>query len=200
MRFTGALVIIWTWFASFMFIIFQALFSQDAHNNQLIRLVDAATTGLSNGFCAATCPPAFGGRTCMWQTISNAGHSAHTLGLVAASLITAVTFSVLAVCSHNDTTSAILVDGITPQPVWRLLLARNCHCIAVTYLMLAWVVTAVWLLLGPPNPLGLVGGPILAGIVELVICALALLIIDRWFGRGLTPAKATDKGQRLSSM
>jgi moderate conductance mechanosensitive channel len=194
MRITGSLVIMWTGFAAFMFIIFQALFAPDAPEHRLIRLGDAAATGLSNGFRAATWIAAFGGGICMWLAMSGAGHDAHTIGLVAASLVTAVMFSVLAVRYHEDIAGAILMDGIARHPVWRRLLARNWHFIAVIYLMLAWAVTAVRLLLNLPNPLGLVGGPILAGIVGLAVYALALLVVDKWFARGLpTPNAATGE-------
>jgi hypothetical protein len=66
MRVTGSLVIIWTRFAAFMIIIFQARFAQDAHEHRRTRLFDAAMTNLSNGFRLATWIPAFGGGICMW--------------------------------------------------------------------------------------------------------------------------------------
>ena len=200
MRITGSLVIMWTGFAGFLFIIFQALFAPDAPSHRLIRLGDAAAVGLRNGFRVATWIAALGGGICMWLAMSGAGHDAHTIGLMAASLVTAVLFSVLAVRYHDDIAGAILGDKRKDQPVWRRLLARNWHFLAILYLMLAWAVTAVRLLLGLPNPLGLVGGPILAGLAGLAFYALALLLIDKWFARDLASTLEPLEDQPLPSM
>jgi moderate conductance mechanosensitive channel len=194
MRITGSLVIVWTGVASFMVIIFHALFASDTPSHRLIRLNDAAAIGIKNGFLVVNGVAATGGGICMWLAMSGAGHDAHLLGLVMAALLTAVLFSSLAVRYHQDIAGAILGDPTQPRPVWRRLLARNWHVLAVIYFMLAWAVTAVRLLLDLPNPLGLVGGPILAGIAGLAFYALALLVIDKWFDRGTPPAsEGTDE-------
>ena len=187
MRITGSLVIMWTGFAGFLFIIFQAIFAPDAPAHRLVRLDDAAAIGLSKGFRGATWIAAMGGGICMWLAMSGAGHDAHTIGLVSASLVTAILFSILAVRHRQDIAGAIVGAESERQSVWRRLLARNWHVFAVIYLLLAWAVTAVRLLLDLPNPLGLVGGPILAGIAGLAFYALALLVIDKWFERKRPP-------------
>jgi len=51
---TGALVIIWSGFAGFLFIIFQALFARGAPSHRLFRLGDDAAIGLRNGFRVIT--------------------------------------------------------------------------------------------------------------------------------------------------
>jgi moderate conductance mechanosensitive channel len=199
MRITGSLVIVWTGVASFMVIIFQALFASDTPTHRLIRLNDAATTGIKNGFLIVNGVAATGGGVCMWLAMSGAGHDAHILGLVVAALLTAVLFSSLAIRYHQDIAGAILGDPTQPRAVWRRLLARNWHVLAVIYFMLAWAVTAVRLLLDLPNPLGLVGGPILAGIAGLAFYALALLVIDKWFDRGAPPAsQGTDEASTVA--
>jgi moderate conductance mechanosensitive channel len=200
MRVTGSLVIMWTGFAGFLFIIFQALFAPDAPAHRLIRLADGAAIGLRNGFRFATWIAAIGGGLCMWLAMSGAGHDAHMVGLVAATLVTAILFSVLAVRFHHDIAGAILGDRPDRQPVWRRLLARNWHFLAVIYLMVAWAVTAVRLLLDLPNPLGLVGGPILAGIAGLAFYAAALLIIDKWFERKLPQPVERDENPPPATM
>ena len=200
MRITGSLVIMWTGFAGFMFIIFQALFAPDAAAHRLIRIGDEAALGLRNGFRVATWIAAIGGGICMWLAMSGAGDDAHTIGLIAASLVTAVLFLVLAVRYHQDIAGAILGDGTEQQPIWRRLLARNWHFLAMLYLMLAWAVTTVRLLLDLPNSLALVGGPILAGIAGLACYALALLILDKWFERRPPPVPGSAEIQPASVM
>jgi moderate conductance mechanosensitive channel len=200
MRITGSLVIIWSGFAGLMFIIFQALFAPDAPTHRLIRLGDDAAIGLRNGFRVATWVAAFGGGICMWLAMSGAGHDAHTVGLVAASLVTATLFSVLAVRYHKDIAGAILDERSGRPPIWRRVLAHNWHFLAVIYLLLAWAVTAVRLLLDLPNPLGLVGGPILAGIVGLALYAVALLIIDKWFERRLQTTPTVEDAPASSAI
>jgi small-conductance mechanosensitive channel len=183
MRVTGTLVIIWSGFAGFLFIIFQALFAPDAPSHRLVRLGDDAAIGLRNGFRGATWIAAFGGGICMWLAMSGAGHDAHTIGLISATLVTAILFSILAARYREDIAGVILGDSVEQPPIWRRLVARNWHILAVIYLSLAWISTAVRLLLNLPNPLGLVAGPILAGITGLAFYAVALWIIDRWFAR-----------------
>ncbi|MDA0341475.1 MAG: mechanosensitive ion channel [Proteobacteria bacterium] len=200
MRITGSLVIIWVGIAGFMFIVFQALFAPDAPDHRLIRLGDDAAIGLRNGFRIATWIAAMGGGICMWLSMSGAGHDAHTIGLVAASLVTAILFSVLSVRYHQAIAGAILGTKVEQQPVWRRLLARNWHILAVVYLLLAWTITAVRLLLDLPNPLGLVGGPILAGIAGLTFYAMALLIIDKWFERKHRHTLEAEDGLPVAAM
>jgi small-conductance mechanosensitive channel len=187
MRVTGTLVIIWSGFAGFLFIIFQALFAPDTPSHRLVRLGDNAAIGLRNGFRGVTWIAAFGGGICMWLAMSGAGHDAHTIGLISATLVTAILFSILAARYREDIAGVILGARRVEAPVWRRLIARNWHVLAVLYLLVAWAVTAVRLLLELPNPMGLVAGPILAGIAGLAFYAIALLVIERWFTRRAPP-------------
>lgn len=191
-RITGTIVLLWAGFASFMIIMFQAIFAPDVPSHRLIKLDDAAAIGLKNSFLVATGIAAIGGAICTWLAMANVGHDTHVLSLIGATLVTAILFSRLAVRYRREIAGAILGHSPATAALWRQMIARIWHVLAVAYLMLAWAVAAVRLLLDLPNPIGLVAGPILAGIAGLSFYALALLAIDKWFERRNSRSAASE--------
>ena len=110
---------------------------------------------------------------------------------------------IIAVCVANRTAiaEAILPPTARPAPIWKRWLVYNWHLFVILYLVVAWLVRSVRLLLGHPGAEGLVLAPLPILIICLGLYGIAVLVIERSMKR-LPELYAghdrTDEGKRIA--
>ncbi len=121
---------------------------------------------------------------CFWIDLIGIDRDAHVLMLGGASLVVALTLSLFVVRHRHDV--AQMLYGGRPEfawSIWQRLVASLWHIPVVLYLLTAWLVTAVRLLLGKSNAIGLVGFPILFVLGAVALFGAFLLIVELFFSR-----------------
>ncbi|MGI9513034.1 MAG: mechanosensitive ion channel domain-containing protein, partial [Anderseniella sp.] len=106
----------------------------------------------------------------------------HKLLLMFGSLFSALLFCGIVVVHRGPVARAIAGFGsLDEKPFWLRALARSWHVILIIYMLGAWAVSAVRLLLDQRASSGLVGAPLVALIAALVVYGILLVLIDRLF-------------------
>ena len=121
---------------------------------------------------------------CLWMDALGLDENTHKLALMMGSLVAALLISAIALVHRQPIARAILgVGDPHDKPFWLRTLARSWHVLAVLYVMSAWAVSSIRLLLDQPASSGLVGAPLTALIGGLVAYGFALIVIDLVFAR-----------------
>jgi len=182
-RNTMVLTLLGTVLARVTIVIFRALIAPDAPSHRMIRLPDAEARSLYHSFAAVTWLSAVVGVVCLLTDMLGIEPDPHHLIVIAAGLAVSIMFSAIAIRHRQPIGQAILGDRPEEAGIaWRLL-ARLWHVIAVVYLMGAWAVSAVRLLLHLPGAIGLILDPLLGLVFGFSAYAILLLLVDRFFQR-----------------
>ncbi len=83
------------------------------------------------------------------------------------------------VSNRRAIADAILPPTDVPAPVWKRWLVYNWHLFVILYLVIAWLVRSVRLLLGHPGAEALVAAPLPILILCLGLYGIAVLVIER---------------------
>ncbi len=126
---------------------------------------------------------------CFWMDFLGIDRRAHVLSLGSAQLIVTVVLTGIAIRHRHDV--ANIFFGYRPKfawSVWQRLVASLWHVPIILYFSVAWAVTAVRLLLGQPNAIGLVGRPILFILAAVALYGAYLLFVELMFARTKSPS------------
>lgn len=129
-------------------------------------LIGAAAVGVFLGFS-------------LWMGLLGLPVRAQNLSLIAGSLVSTLILSGIAIAYRRGIGNIIRGEQGEDAPMWRELLGRHWHVIAIAYFIVAWATTAVRMLLDLPSATGLVGAPILGLIVAAAAYGLLILLIDK---------------------
>lgn len=129
---------------------------------------------------------------CIWMDQLGLSQNTHKLALMMSSLIAAVMLAGVAIFYRGPIANAIL-GGRDPADCafWKRTLAKTWHIAAVLYVALAWVTTAIRLLLDQSGAIGLVAAPLQTIVLGVAFYGLLLVAIDKFFDRDL-PDETSD--------
>lgn len=135
---------------------------------------------------------------CLWMEALGLDLSSHKLALIIAGILIVCMFIGLALRYRTALTQAVLGKGDHGYfPFWRRALAKIWLPILVIYLVSAYCVAVIRLLLDLPSANGLVFGPLLVAVAGLAVFGLGLIIIDWYFDPrpSLTSADVAGEGE-----
>ena len=115
----------------------------------------------------------------LWMGLLGLPVRAQNLSLIAGSLVSTLILSGIAIAYRRGIGNVIRGGQGGDAPLWRDVLGRYWHLIAIAYFVIAWAATAVRMLLGLPSASGLVGAPIIGLIVAAATYGLLVLLIDK---------------------
>ncbi|WP_103225310.1 mechanosensitive ion channel family protein [Roseibium marinum] len=174
-------------------VIWRNLFAPDTQTHRLLALTNSEATGLYRALLAGSGVSLTAVAFCIWMERLGLSNDAHKIALIGASALSMLIL--LAITIVYRKVIARLVRGQEGEecPFWRKVLARIWHYIAVLYLILAWSISAVRILLDLPDATGLVAAPIQALLLAAFAYGLLILIIDRVLLPRLDTADAQAK-------
>ncbi len=181
-RVTG-LAVVWTYMAyRLMRAIYINILVPSVPNYRMINMDDQEAWRLYQTLLIATAISVSIFGVCVWMDHLGLDVSTHKLMLMFGSLISALLFCCIAVVHRVPVAQAIAGSGsLDEKPFWLRALAKSWHVILIIYVLGAWAVSAVRLLLDHPASSGLVGAPLAVLIAALVVYGIALVLIDRLF-------------------
>lgn len=187
--------------ARLIWIFLTALFGHDMPAHRMLPLSDERAVSLHRALVGAAIVSVFAISMCDWMDKLGLPADAHLLSLVLSTLLVALLFSCAAIAHRRTIGDIIAAEGEMSGGrlrVGRFILSRTWHVIAIVYFLAAWAVSAVRLLLGADNALGLVISPVAVLCGGLAVYAILLWIIDRYFGDPeATPAIADEQTEEL---
>ena len=194
-RATG-LAIVWTYMAyRLMRAIYINFLVPNVPNYRMINMDDAESERLYQTLLLGTAISLSIFGLCVWMDQLGLDTNTHKLMLMFGSLMSALLFCCIAVVHRGAVAQVIAGFGsLDEKPFWLRALARSWHVILITYVLGAWAVSAVRLLLDQPASGGLVGAPLGVLIAALVVYGIMLVLIDKLFAgrkQGLPLAAVT---------
>ena len=199
-RVTG-LAVVWTYMAyRLMRSIYINILVPNVPNYRMINMDDAEAERLYNTLLLGTAISLSIIGVCVWMDHLGLDINTHKLMLMFGSLVSALLFCAIAVIHRSSVAQAIAGFGsVDEKPFWLRALARSWHVVIIIYVLGAWVVSAVRLLLDQPASSGLVGAPLGILIAALVVYGVMLVLIDKLFAgheqRQLQAAATADAEQ-----
>ena len=120
---------------------------------------------------------------CLWMQALGLDENAHKLALIIGTGVIAILLSTVAIVFRRQVSEAILGGGASSEAGWlRQVLARGWHVFVVLYMVFAWAVSSIRILLDLPNGPGLVGEPVLIFVAAMVGYSVLVIIIDKMLG------------------
>ncbi len=183
------LAVVWTYTAyRLMRAIFINFLVPNVPNYRMINMDDAAAQSLYQSLLIVSGIALSILGVCIWMDDLGLDASTHKLMLMLGSLVSALLFCCIALVHRSSVAQAIAGFGnLDEKPFWLRTLSKSWHVLIVVYMMGAWAVSALRLLLDQAASVGLVGAPLVALIAALVLYGIALVFIDKLF------AGPTDK-------
>ena len=136
---------------------------------------------------------------CLWMEALGLDLNSHKLALIIAGVVIVVMFIGHALTYRKAITQAILGPGVHGYyPFWRRALSKIWQPLVVIYLVSAFCVAAIRLLLDLPSANGLVFGPLLVGVVALAIYGMGLIVIDWYFDPRLPQDEPLEVAEEAS--
>ncbi len=183
-RITG-LTVVWT-FAAFQLLkaIYINFLVPNVPEYRMINMSDGDSRHLYRFLVTGTAVSLTIVGVCLWMENLGLDANTHKLVLIFGSLTAALLFCAIAVVYREPVAKAILGSGDPDRKsIWMKTLSRIWHVLTIVYVMAAWGVSAVRLLLDQPASSGLVGAPLGALIAGVVVYGMALMVIDFAFDR-----------------
>ncbi|KZM49330.1 mechanosensitive ion channel protein [Labrenzia sp. OB1] len=160
-------------------VIWLNLLAPDAETHRLLALSNGEATGLYRTLLAGSGVSLATVAFCIWMERLGLSNDAHKVALIGASALSMLILLGIAIVFRKVIARLIRGREGDACPFWRKVLARIWHYTAVLYLMLAWTISAVRILLDLPDATGLVGAPIQVLLLATVAYGVLILIIDR---------------------
>jgi small-conductance mechanosensitive channel len=107
------------------------------------------------------------------------GDAQRDLIAIVMSAVTVLLVIGVCVANRRAIAEAILPPTGTPAPIWKRWLVYNWHLFVIVYLVVAWLVRSVRLLLGHPGAEGLTLAPLPILMICLGLYGIAVLVIER---------------------
>ena len=158
---------------------FRSLFAPHAPACRLLHIPDADAKALYRDVVAVLSLVALAGGTALWIDLLSLDANAHLLSTIAAALASALALGGFAI-RHRRAVAGAILGAADARPGRRAarLLARVWHVLAVAYLLAAWAVTTVRLVLDRPAALELVTAPVVVLFGAIGVYGAAMLAIE----------------------
>ena len=167
-------------FYLFLRIVFLSLLAPDEPAHRLCSMADHHASGLYRSLMIGTALPLLAFAFIEWLRQLGLPVNALKLMTMSAALLSSLILSAIAIGFREVVGDLIAGRDREAAPVWRRLLARSWHLIAVLYFLVAWAVSSVRTLLDLPDATGLVVAPLQVLLVSVVVYLLLVLLIDRF--------------------
>ncbi|MFT7578318.1 MAG: small-conductance mechanosensitive channel, partial [Alphaproteobacteria bacterium] len=193
LRYTALMVVAYWALISSYSIFMRNLLAIDATQYRTLNIGDDAATNFYRDSIYLFAVGIFTLLMCVWMSMLGIEGGAHTLAQVGSALLVAISLIVMAV-RHRHTVGQMLFAS-RPEiawPLWQRLTARLWHVPAIVYVVVAWAVMTVRLLLDKPNSIGLVGFPLIFVMFAIGLYGGYLLIVELYFTRRSNRRSATD--------
>lgn len=162
---------------------FRSLFAPHAPDCRLLHVADADAKALYREVVAVLSLVALVGGVALWIELLSLDANAHLLAMIAATLASALALGGFAIRHRRAIAGAILGAEAAPRRRAARLLARLWHVLAAAYLLAAWAVATVRLVLDRPAALELVTAPIVVLFGAIAVYGAAMLAIEWAFRR-----------------
>lgn len=166
----------------FRHVIFFNLIAPDNSVRRVINLGDEAANTMQRdwrfGMMLVVSLIAFG----MWMALIGLPPDPLKFLAMLSLLISAIIVGGL-VLKHRQDIAGILLGAGDPatKPAWRKLLASQWHLLVLGYLVIAWIISSVRIVMNLPSSLAILGAPVVAIVVSLAVYGLLLVVIDRFY-------------------
>ncbi|PVB61111.1 mechanosensitive ion channel domain-containing protein [Labrenzia sp. 011] len=182
-------------FSAFMLlrIIWLNLFAPDAETHRLLALSNREATGLYRTLLAGSGVSLAAVAFCIWMERLGLSEDAHKIALIGASALSMLILLGITVVYRRVIARLIRGREGDECPIWRKVLARVWHYVAIVYLILAWSISAVRILLDLPDATGLVAAPLQVLLLAAFVYGILILVIDRVLLPRLDTADAQAK-------
>ncbi|MCP5082285.1 MAG: mechanosensitive ion channel family protein [Alphaproteobacteria bacterium] len=136
---------------------------------------------------------------CLWMEALGLDLNSHKLALIIAGALIIIMFIGLYVRYRTALTQVILGPGVHGYyPLWRRAISKIWLPGTIIYLVSAYCVAVIRLLLDLPSANGLVFGPLLVAVVVLALFGVGLIIIDWYFDP--RPAQEQKSGEQAAEI
>lgn len=164
----------------FRHVIFFNLIAPDLPSHRMINLGDESADRMQRDWRAVALIVIVTSAFFVWMALIGLGADTLKLLVMTSLLSSAVLVGFLMLKHRQDFYGIILGEGEpSSKPVWRRFLASQWHLIIIGYLVVAWIVSSVRVILNLPSSLAVIGAPVTALIVGIAVYSLLLIFIDR---------------------
>lgn len=178
----------------FMRVVLRNILAPDRASHRVLHFSDASAKGLYAWLMTVT-GIAYGLiGICSWINALGLDPDAYKLALIGTTFISCLALT-LVVVIHRQPISNAIANGqpVAELPGWRRGLVLIWLPLTVAYFFFAFANSAIRILLDLPSATGLVGAPVLALLIALVVYALLVLLVDRWLFPRLDSRKAQQR-------
>lgn len=132
---------------------------------------------------------------CLWMDALGLDRNSHKLALIGAGAVVVLMLIGLATSYRRALTQAILGQGVHGYfPFWRRAASKVWLPLLIVYLIVAYCVAVIRLLLDLPSANGLIMGPLGVAVVALAVYGIGLIIIDGYFDPRVDEERSLDSG------
>ncbi|MEJ8474649.1 mechanosensitive ion channel family protein [Roseibium algae] len=163
----------------FLRIVFLNLLAPYSPSHRLFPMADHHAKGLYRSMLIGIAVSAIVLALCKWMEKLGLPVNAHKLALIGAALLSCLILCGIAIVYRNVLGALIRGRAGEAAPLWRRVISKSWHLVAVVYFLIAWAISSVRILLGLPDATGLVVAPLETLLITLVVYGLLILLIDR---------------------
>lgn len=167
----------------FLATFFSAFMAVGSPSHRMIHASDEAVERVYRGVVNAMSVVGVAVGLCLWMQSLELNEDAHKLGLIGATLISSLMFGSLVLRRRADIAAMLLGAEPETRKSFIRTFAQNWHSLAIIYIVSAFVVTTVRLILNIPDVFALVTGPMFVLLGAITVYGVALLIIEWGFNR-----------------
>ncbi|MEM7426095.1 MAG: mechanosensitive ion channel family protein [Pseudomonadota bacterium] len=165
----------------------------DLPNYRMFHLEDATAKSLYRNIISVLTLAAVMLGICLWMDALGLDQNSHKLALVVAGIVIVGMLIGLAFVYRKAISGAIMGPGIHGYfPLWRRVVSRIWLPVVIVYLLAAYCVAVVRMLLDLPSTNGLVLGPLVVAVAGLALFGLGLIVIDWYFDPARVEAETID--------
>ncbi|MGI9352503.1 MAG: mechanosensitive ion channel family protein [Rhizobiaceae bacterium] len=178
----GVIIVAYTAYRIFRHVIFFNIIAPDAPTHRMINLDDESADKMQRDWRTIAMFVILISAFFVWLALLGLPPDPLKLLVMVSLLINAILIA-YGIMKHKQQFHGIILGEGEPslKPIWRRLLASQWHILILSYLAIAWLVSAYRILLNLPSALAVIGAPIVALIGCIAVYALLLIFIDRFY-------------------
>lgn len=161
-------------------VVFRGIVSPDNSAYRVVGLTDQEAGGLYRSLISVASIAYVVFALCIWMFKLGLDENAHKVLVIASILFTCLALSLIAVI-FSPALSRVLGSKGDGLPLWRRAALRLWLPLTIVYFLFAFFSSTVRTLLDLPAATGLVGAPIMALLLGVVLYGLMVYAIERWF-------------------
>nr|WP_282449570.1 mechanosensitive ion channel domain-containing protein [Roseibium sp. CAU 1639] len=165
----------------------------DAESHRLVALTTAEARGLYHVLLTGSGISLTTIGFCLWMEQLGLSRDAHKVALIGASGLSMIILIGIVIAYRKVIARLIRGPEGAVAPLWRRVLATGWHFIAIVYFLIAWLFSALRILLDLPDATGLVGAPLQVLLTAVIAYGVLILFIDKVLLPRLDTAAAQAK-------